>query len=109
MLVETPNVRTGSSQELRQRHDVVNDHVCSLKTIKSDTLEAFLSVSIKMKLDQEFKFAWQQHTHEKKDVPSIDELLKLINWRAQASELSTPRNIKRRPTPVKKESKTRTS
>ena len=81
----------------------------SLRTIKADTLEAFLSVSIEMKLDQESKFAWQQHTHEKKDVPSIDELLEFIDLRAQASELSTPRSIERRPPYIKKENNTRTS
>ena len=45
-----------------------------------------------MKLDQESKFAWQQHTHEQGDVPSIDKLLKfkfrtlhLEEHRAQSS------------------------
>ena len=108
-LVEAPNIKTGSGKELRLLHDVVSRHVRSLRTIKGDTLEAFLSVSIEMKLDQECKFAWQQHTHEKKDVPPIDELLEFIDWRAQVSELSTPRNIDRRPPYIKKENKTRTS
>ena len=108
-LVETPNVKTGSGRELRQLRDVVSCHACSLRTIKGDMFEAFLSVYIEMKLDQESKFAWQQHTHEKKDVASIDELLEFINWRAQASKLSTPRIIECRPQPIKKESKMRTS
>ena len=68
-LIETPNVNSGSSRVLRQLHDVVSRPVRSLRTIKGDTFEAFLSVSIEMKLDQMFKFAWQQHTHEKKEVP----------------------------------------
>ena len=62
-LVETPNIRTGSGKELRRFHEVVSRHVRSLRTIKGDTFDAFLSMSIELKLDQESKFAWQQHTH----------------------------------------------
>ena len=101
-LVETPHVRTGSGKELRQLHDVVSRHVRSLRTIKGDTFDAFLSASVEMKLDLESKFAWEQHTSEKKDVPSIDELLNFIDLRAQASELSTPHNAERRPPPIKR-------
>ena len=79
-LVEAPNIRTGSGRELRQLHDIVGCHVRSLRTIKGDTFEVFLYASIKMKLDQESKFAWQQHMHKQKDVPPIDELLKFIDW-----------------------------
>ena len=89
--MEAPSIRTGSGRELHVQHlhDVVSRHVWSLRTIKGDTFEAFLSTSIEMKLDQESKFVWQQHTHEQKDVPSIDDLLEFIDWRAQASEIST--------------------
>ena len=83
-LVETPNIRTGSRKEFRQLHDVVSRHVRWLRTIKGDTFDVFLSVYVEIKLDQESKFAWQQHTHEKKDVPSIEELLEFIDSRAQA-------------------------
>ena len=62
-----------------------------------------------MKLDQESKFMWQKHTHEQKEVPSIDKLLEFIDWRAQASELSTLRNTECRAPVIKRENKTRTS
>ena len=42
-------------------------------------------------------------------MPTIKELLEFIDWRAQASELSTSRNIERGPQPIKKENKMRTS
>ena len=83
----------GSGRELRQLHDLVSRHLRSLRTIKGDTFDSFLSSLIKMKLDQGSKFAWQQHTYERKDVPSIEELLKFVVWRAQASELSCPREL----------------
>ena len=108
-LVETLHVMSRSGKELRQFHDVFSHHVRSLRTIKGDTFDAFVSAYAEMKLDQESKFAWEQHTSERKDVPSIDELLKFIDLRAQASELSTPHNAERRPPPIKKESKMKTS
>ena len=43
-----------------------------------------------MKLDQKTKFKCQQYTHERRDVPFIDEVLQLVDWLAQASELSVP-------------------
>ena len=58
----------------------------SLRTIKGDTFEAFVSSSIEMKVDPATKFTWQQTVRDRKDVPLIDELLKFIDCRAQASE-----------------------
>ena len=64
-----------------------------------------------MKLDQATKFAWQQHTHDQRDVhvPSIDELLEFVDWRAQASELSIPRDAERKHFMIEKKPKSRTS
>lgn len=89
----TSHIKTESGKELWQLHDVVNHHVHSLKTINGDMFEAFLSTFIKRRLDQESKFAWQEHTHEKEDVPSINKFLEFINWRAQVSEHSASSNI----------------
>ena len=93
-----PTVKTGTGRELRQLHDLVSQRLCSLRTAKEDSFESFLSSLIEMKLDQATKFTWQQHTHERKDVhvPSIDELLELVDWRAQASELSTHHEAERK-------------
>ena len=108
-LVDTPNIRTGSGKELRQFHDVFSRHVRSLRMIKGDTFDTFVSAFAEMKLDQESKFAWQTQTQEKKDVPSIDELLNFIDRRAEASELSTPQISERKPPPLKRETKMRAS
>ena len=108
-LVEAPIIKTGSGKELRYFHDVISRHVRSLRTIKGDTFEAYLSASMEMKLDQESKFAWQQYTHDKRDVPSIDELLEFVDWRAQASEFSTSRDFDRRPPPSERKIKTKAS
>jgi len=85
-IVEASSIKTGSAKELRLLHDVVNQHVRSLRAIKGDTFEAFVSSSVEMKLDRASKFAWQQSVRERKDVPPIDELLEFIDSRAQASE-----------------------
>ena len=88
-IVEVPAVKSGTGKELRQLHDIVSQHLRSLKNIKGDTFESFVSSRIETKLDQAPKFVWQQHTSERKDLPSINELLKFIDGRAQASETST--------------------
>ena len=91
--VGIPTIKSGNGRELHQLHDLVSQHLLSLRTIKGDTFDSFLSSLIEMKLYQGSKFAWQQHTHERKDVPSIEQLLKFVDWRAQASELSCPREL----------------
>ena len=68
-----------------------------------------MSSLIEMTLDQASKFAWQQHTHERRDVPSIHELLEFVDWRAQASELSSPREAEHKYIASEKKIKTRTS
>ena len=108
-IVEIPTVKAGTGRELRQLHDVVSQHVRSLRTVKGDTFETFMSSLIEMKLDQASKFAWQQHTHERRDVPSIDELLEFVDWRAQASELSTSRDAERKYPNTEKKTKARNS
>ena len=64
-----------------------------------------------MKLNQETKFAWQQLTHERRDVPPIHELLHLVDWRAQASELyvSIPRDTERKHAIMEKKTKPQAS
>ena len=94
--METPSIKSGNVKELRLLHDTVNQHVRSLRAIKGDTVEAFVSSSVEMKLDRASKFAWQQS------------LIEFIDDRAQA--WSHPANqaavsIQRR----KRETKTRTS
>ena len=61
-IVEIITIKVGTGRELRQLHDLVSQHVRSLRTVKGDTFESFMSSLIEMKLDQTFKFAWQQHT-----------------------------------------------
>ena len=73
------------------------------------TLNLSMSILIEMELDRASKFAWQQHTHERKDVPSIDELLQFVDWRAQASELSTSSDVERKRPTVEKKTKALTS
>ena len=87
----------------------MNQHVRSLRTIKGDTFEAFVSSSIEMKLDRASKFAWQQSVKERRDVPSIDELLEFIDSRAQASESSIQHNSDHKHPTTEKKTKIRTS
>ena len=80
--MEIRTVKTGKGRELRQLHEVVSQHLRSLRTFKGDTFESFMFFVIEMKLDQASKFVWQQHTHERRNVLSIDELLEFVDWQA---------------------------
>ena len=42
-------------------------------------------------MDQEPKFAWQQYTHDRKDAPSIGELLVFIDWESSRARDVDPR------------------
>ena len=108
-IVEAASIKSGNAKELRLLHDVVNQHVRSLRTIKGDTFEAFVSSSVEMKLDRASKFAWQQSVRERRDVPPIDELLEFIDSRAQASESSIPYNVDHKHPSTEKKPKLRSS
>ena len=60
-------------------------------------------------LDRASKFAWQQAMRERKDIPSIDELLDNIDGRANASESSIPHTNDHKQTVQKKKPKFRSS
>ena len=47
--------------------------------------------------------------HERRDVPSINELLELVDWQAQASKLFTSGNTERKYPITKKKIKTKNS
>ena len=81
-LVEAPTIKTVSGKEVRRFHKVISHHIYSLRTLKEDTFKAYLSMSMEMKLNQVSKLVWQQYTHDKRDVPLIDERLEFIDCRA---------------------------
>ena len=87
-IVEAPLVKSGSAKELRLLHDVVNQHLRSLRTGKGDTFEAFVSSSVEMKLDQVSKFACKHS--RRRDVPCIDSSWSLLMGRAQARIVRQP-------------------
>ena len=108
-IVEAPTVKSGNAKELRLLHDTVNQHVHSLRTIKGDTFEAFVSSSSEMKLDLATKFTWQQTVRDRRGVLSIDELLEFIDCRAQASESVIQLSSDPKHPAMEKKSKARTS
>ena len=62
-----------------------------------------------MKLDRATKFAWQQTVRDRRDVPSIDELLEFNDCRAQASESVIQQSSDHKHPAMEKKSKARTS
>ena len=67
-------------------HDVCSQHLRALRTIGCDPSGPFVTLLIKMKLNQSTMFEWQKHTQENSDVPHYAEILEFINLRARASE-----------------------
>ena len=86
-IMNTPPLKDGSGRELRRLHDVLQQHVRALKTMKSEPDPFFVTSVIELKLDESTLFEWQKHSQEKvEEVPHYQELLDFINLRAQASE-----------------------
>ena len=85
-ILEAPLLRNGSGEELRHIHDVVKQHMRVLMAIKYDSLVAFMSLVIELKLDQSSMFAWQNQSGDHKKVPPYTALLEVLDLRAWTSE-----------------------
>ena len=86
-IMNTPPLKDGSGRELRRLHDILQQHLRALKTMKSEPDPFFVTSVIELKLDESTLFEWQKHSQEKvEEVPHYQELLDFINLRAQASE-----------------------
>ena len=90
MIVDASPIRDGSGRELRRLHDVVQQHVRALKSMELEPSPSFITSLIELKLDATTMFEWQRHTQAQNEVPHYQEMLKFLDSRAQASEISTP-------------------
>lgn len=85
-VVEAPPLKDGSGRELRRLHDVINQHMRAITAMTDNSLEAFVTSIIETKLDRTSMFAWQDYSHESRQVPSYEKLLEFLDRRAQATE-----------------------
>ena len=90
VILEAPNLKTGSGKEIRRLHDTVQQHLRALKAMDLEPSSPFITSIIELKLDADTMFEWQKHSQHATGVPPYQELLEFLDLRAQASESSMP-------------------
>ena len=68
----------------------------AIKAMKGDSLRAFVTSIIELKLDQTSTFAWQDHSHDERETPPYTALLEFLDRRARASENTTRESERKR-------------
>ena len=64
MIVDTLLLKEDNGRELRQLHDIVQQHVCALKTLGYELPGKFITSIIELKLVVDTLFKWQKHSLE---------------------------------------------
>ena len=86
-IVDMLPLREGGGKELRYFHDVLQQHLRALKTMRTEPDPSFITSIIELKLDETTLFEWQKHSQGTVDeVPHYHNLLEFLDLRAQASE-----------------------
>ena len=85
-ILEAAPLKDGHGRELRRLHNVANQHLRALRTMEYDPSGSFMTLLMELKLDQSTVFEWQRRSQYTKEVPHYQELLDLLDLRAQASE-----------------------
>ena len=101
-VTETPPLKVGNGKELRRIHDVINQHMRAINTMRSNSLEAFVTSVIELKLDQTSMFTWQDYTHDQREVPPYTTILEFLDRRSRATEntMAIRENERRRLTTI---------
>ena len=86
MVAEAPALKEGTGPELCKLHDTVQWHLRALKATKHEPPGAFITSSLKLKLDATTMFEWQRASQEQMDVPHYADLLSFLDLHAQGSE-----------------------
>ena len=82
--MDTPPLKDGNRRELRHLHDVLQQHLRALKSMKTEPDPSFITSLIELKLDPTTLFEWQKHSHE--NVDNVHNILEFLDLRARASE-----------------------
>lgn len=96
-ILEIPHLKDGAGKELRQLHDVAQQHLRALTALGHEPDRSFVTSMLEIKLDAHTMFEWQCHSQESTDVPHYPQLLSFIDLRAQASESTVSDTAKRAP------------
>ena len=75
VILEAPNLKTGSGKEIHRLHDTVQQHLRALKAMDLEPSSPFITSIIELKLDADTMFEWQKHCQHAAGVPPYQELL----------------------------------
>ncbi len=87
-ILEVPTLKSGNGKELRKFHDTMQQHIRALKTMGHEPSGSFLTSLLELKLDVDTSFEWQKLSQSTSGIPPYKDLLKFIDLRAIASEIS---------------------
>ena len=96
-ILDIPHLKDGTGKELRQLHDVAQQHLRALKALGHEPDGSFVTSMLELKLDAHTMFEWQRHSQESTDVPHYQQFLSFIDLRAQASESAVSDTTKQAP------------
>ena len=84
-IINVPSLKDGNGRELRQLHDIANQHMRAIKAMGYSPW-TFITSILETKLDQMTMFEWQKHSQHSKEVPEYTELLEFLDLRARATD-----------------------
>ncbi len=70
VILDAPSLKEGTGRELRKLHDLAQQHLRALKSMKYDPGPSVLE----LKLDATTTFEWQKHCHTQRKVPHYQDL-----------------------------------
>ena len=65
-------------------HDIGDQHLLMLKSVKYEPSRAFITALMEMKLDQNTMSDLQMRTHSKTNVPHFEDFLDLVDLQVRA-------------------------
>ena len=68
ILLEAHSLKDGSGRELRQFHDIVQQHLHALKAMDHEHCSLFITSMLELKLDLNTMLEWQKHSQASVDV-----------------------------------------
>ena len=79
-------LKTGSGQELRRLHDLLQQHIRALKASDEYNIGTYLTAAIELKLDESTKLRWTEHSSKYERTPPCEELLEFLDMQARYHE-----------------------
>ena len=93
-------LKTGSGQELCRLHDHLQQHIRVLKVSVDYNIETYLTAAIELKLDEDTKLRWTEHSSKCEKTPPCEEMLEFLDVQARYHE-SVADSMRSAPKPIR--------